>query len=179
MPRIERLPLPLDPAAKQELAAELVTGAWQAQQHVCVCSYAPGNLQANPKLRISALVSATFWHAVEHFLVRPEDIDAIAAGEEDKKEVGPVERLYSSHHIYACDALHALVQALRVLLLHLQNHLAAPVRSGVQLLRQLEVDARILPFLCSRRLSLLCQPGILLLHSGGSASTVAGAYGSL
>lgn len=43
------------------------------------------------------------------------------------------------------------VQAIRALLLHMQSHIAAPVRTGTELLKQLEVGARILPFLCNRR----------------------------
>ena len=51
-----------------------------------------------------------------------------------------------------------------MLLLHLQTHLAAPVRNGVQLLRQLEVDARILPFLCSRQPSLHASSTTFVFH---------------
>ncbi|KAK9842533.1 hypothetical protein WJX81_004757 [Elliptochloris bilobata] len=85
MPRIASLPLHLEPATQQALAAELVT--------------------------------------VEHFLVRQEECELTTADGQQK-------------------------EAFRALLLHLQSHMAAPVRNGVQLLRQLEADARILPFLC-------------------------------
>lgn len=48
-------------------------------------------------------------------------------------------------------ALQGCMQAIRALLLHMQLHIAAPVRTGTELLKQLEIGARILPFLCNRQ----------------------------